>query len=106
MRFYDLPDVLIDYIYSFDDNTFFRGEYSKTMKQIQFIYNSRLTNIYLSNFYCFYGIYEEYKPVYYFLPKMNIAQYILYSHRQYGVQVILDVLELNEIKKINESILK
>jgi hypothetical protein len=102
MRFYDLPDVLIDDIYSFDDNTFFRREYRKTIKQIQSIYNLRLTNIYLSNFNLLYGIYEEYKPVYNFLPKMNIAQYILHSYRQYGVQVILDVLELNEIKKERE----
>lgn len=49
MRFFDLPDVLIDYIYSFDDNVFFHCEYSKTIKQIQSIYNRRVTNIYLSN---------------------------------------------------------
>jgi hypothetical protein len=105
MRFFDLPDVLIDYIYSFDDNVFFYCEYRKSMKQIQSIYNRRLTNIYFSNFYSFYSIYKNYCPSY-ILPKMNIAQYILHSNRQFGVQVILDGLDTKEIKRVNNIIVE
>ena len=103
MRFYDLPDVLIDYIYSFDDNYFYRKIYSNTLTQMLTIQNRLITNIYLSSFHHYYNIYYAFMTVHFIRNKMSISEYIFESYKQYGVQIALEGLSPTDVTKIQKK---
>lgn len=100
MRLYDLPDVIIDYIYSFDDNYFYRKQYNNALAQMLLIRERLISNIYLSSFHSYYNIYCTHMIVHGIRKnQMSISQYIFESHKQLGIQVILDSLSPTDITK-------
>lgn len=104
MRFYDLPDVIIDYIYSFDDNYFYRKLYSNALAQMLTIRARLVTNTYLSCFHNYYNIYYSHMIVHFLRShKMSMSQYIFESYKQYGVQVVIDGLNPTDITKIQRK---
>lgn len=104
MRFYDLPDVLIDYIFSFDDNTYYKQLYRNNMKQILAVHNRIITNMYLSTFHSYYDIYQNHMTKYMFRKSLTMSQYILHGNKQYGVKIVHDSLSPEKIIRTNRLI--
>lgn len=104
MKFYDLPDVLIDYIFSFDDNNYYKKIYKNAIKHILHIHHRVVTNMFLSQFYHFYSIYANpyvHYPAWH--RNLNQSQYILHSVSTHGVQIICDKVNPTEIRKASSG---
>lgn len=84
---FHLPDVLIDYIYSFDCNTYHKKNYNEVMKELNHMYCWRRTQKFLQHKHRTYGIYYDY---HWRVTAMTIAQYILSVSRKYGDCIIVD----------------
>ena len=109
MKFYDLPDVLIDYIFSFDDNDYYKKTYKNAIKQILHIHHRVVTNMFLSQFHHFYSIYTNASIRYYRSPystnrkNLSRSQYILHSVFTHGVQIIHDKVNPTDIRKASSG---
>ena len=94
---YHLPNELIDYIFSFDDNAFHRKHYNAVMKELDMWYNWRRTNLFLENKYNTYKIYYDYQHEYHHDLKnhfiLNMSQYILWVSKNYSRYVYVDSLK-------------
>lgn len=99
MHFYDLPDVIIDYIYSFDSNYYYRKIYNKVLTELLTIRARLVTNRFLCYFHQLYDIYYSYMTRYFIRETMNVSQYIFDSFKQYGIQIIIDKLMPSYITK-------
>jgi hypothetical protein len=99
MRFFDLPDVLIDYIYSFDDNYYYRKIYRNTLTQMLTIRARFITNMYLSSFHYDYNTYNTFMTVHSVRERLSISQYILEGYKHLGIQIVLDMLPPRHITK-------
>jgi hypothetical protein len=99
MRFFDLPDVLIDYIYSFDDNFFYRKIYSNALTQMLTIRARLMTNMHLSAFHHYYNTYNTFMTVHFVRERLSISQYILEGYKHLGVRIVLDMLPPRHITK-------
>ena len=104
MHFYDLPDVLIDYIFSFDDNAYYKQIYHHNMKLLLSIHNRIITNIYLSANHMYYNIYQKHMEKFIFRNELNRGQYILHGCKHFGVQIVRDILLPEDVKKANRLI--
>ena len=87
---YQLPDVLIDYIYSFDCNTYYKTKYNAVMREINHKYSWRRTQKFLQHKHSTYSIYYEYQLRTNPRPAMSLTQYILSVSKKYGDCVIVD----------------
>jgi len=99
MRLFDLPDVLIDYIYSFDDNFFYRKIYSNALTQMLTIRARLITNMYLSSFHYDYNTYNTFMTEHFIREILSISQYILEGYKHLGIQIIIDTLPPRHITK-------
>ena len=104
MKFYDLPDVLIDYIFSFDDNCYYKKIYKSAMIQLLHIHYRMITNMFFSQFHHFYDIYRN-PSVRYQSPNrdLNRCQYILHSVFSYGVRIVCDEVKPTDIRKASSG---
>jgi hypothetical protein len=84
MKFYDLPDDLIKYIYTFDDNKYYKCIYSNILNDLLNIRSRKIINIYLSEFHNYYDIYK--RLTYY--PTISSSKYILMSNKTHGPKCI------------------
>ena len=94
---YHLPNVLIDYIYSFDDNSYYKRKYFMVMKEISFQYSWKCTKMFLGEKHNIYDIYYEYNmnkknPI------INPSQYVLWLSKNYGGEVYVDTIN-KEVRK-------
>ena len=83
---YHLPDVLIDYIFSFDNNHYHKTIFNKVIKELIYWYSRRRTQLFISNKYDIYKIYCEF----YIGGKksmLTLSQYILNISKQYSKTV-------------------
>ena len=83
---YHLPDVLIDYIFSFDSNDYHKKKYSAVMKELNFWYDKRRTQLFIS---CKYNVYDIYRN-YHIGRKysmLTLSQYMLWISKQYSHDV-------------------
>jgi hypothetical protein len=94
---YHLPNVLIDYIYSFDDNSYYKRKFHMVMKEILFQYSWKCTRVFLEGKHNIYDIYYQYNmkkknPI------INTSQYILWVSKNYGKVVYVDTIK-NKARK-------
>ena len=80
---YHLPSVLIDYIFSFDDNAYYKRKIYMVIKELDFWYGWKRTQIFLDSKYNTYEIYYDYQSQKQ-NPTMNVSQYILWGSKTYS----------------------
>lgn len=102
MRFYDLPDVLIDYVFSFDDNYYYKKAFTNTLNEAMAIRSRYITNLYLSSFHHYYSIYVRHMMDKH-MNVMPIAEYIFLSNQHNGSRVVLDKMEPSDIIKAKRN---
>ena len=87
---YHLPDVLIDYIFSFDCNAYNKQKFSAVMSEIKHLYSWRRTQKFLYYKYSTYDIYFEYNQRRSCGPALSLSQYILSVSAKFGDCVIVE----------------
>jgi hypothetical protein len=78
---YHLPDVLIDYIFSFDSNYYHKTIFNAVIRELDYWYSRRCTQLFISNKYDIYKIYCQF----YIGGKksmLTLSQYILSISKQ------------------------
>lgn len=75
-RLFSLPDVLIDYIYSYDDNAHYQHIYKNILRELLHKCGRTIINKYLSNLNIIYSTYESINKIKYF-QYLSPSQYIL-----------------------------
>lgn len=89
-----LPNELIDYIYSYDDNVYWKSHYKKSVRIIEWSSIKNIYITYLSNMHHYYDIYQDnrnrivnggYRIVNYGYTQ---SKYILYNQKHYGDKLI------------------
>lgn len=94
-RLYSLPKELIDYIFEFDSNHYYKTIYKIVLDGVQQTYNRSLINQYLGRIHQYYHIYITNSQFRYF-PKLNLSQYILKHSKDYGERL----MEVVPIRKL------
>lgn len=98
-----LPNEIIQYILSFDDNLYFKKKFNQVITQINNLYSKKLLIMYISNFKYFHEIHVAYS---YFSVKntITISKYILIHNKWYGMEIIFQkVLLPSQIKISNHN---
>ena len=80
---FHLPDVIIDYIYSFDDNGYHKQLYSIVMKELNMWYSWRRTMIFIKNKQDTYMIYNQHHTKRN-KPTITLSKYILHVAKNYS----------------------
>ena len=86
---FHLPDVLIDYIYSFDNNAYHKQNYQTVMNELAMWYSWRCTRLFLQNKHSVYVIYHDHNTKKK-NPVINVSQYILWVAKNYSDCVDID----------------
>ena len=89
---FHLPDVLIDYIYSFDDNAYYKRNYRAIVKELDMWYSWRRTSLFLYGKHNTYKIYHDHH-VRRNSPVISLSQYILWVAKNYS-----DCVYVNNMK--------
>ena len=89
-KMYDLPTELINYIFSFDCNTYNKQKFSEVMRELSRLYSWRRTQKFLYYKYSTYDIYFEYNQSRSCGPALSVSQYILSVSAKFGDCVIVD----------------
>lgn len=78
-----LPKELVDYIYSYDDNVYWKLIYKKNMRVIDLARSKNIYITYLSNMYSYHDIYRSFQPRSLNVG-LNASEYILHHQKNYG----------------------
>lgn len=89
---YHLPSVLIDYIFSFDDNAYHKRKNYMVIKELDFWYGWKRTQIFLNSKYNTYEIYYDYQSQKQ-NPIINISQYIILVSKTYSMYIYVDIMK-------------
>lgn len=82
-----LPKELIDYIYSYDDNVYWKSIYNKNTSIIELARVKNIYITYLSNMHTYYDIYKN-KEFRILNGGLNASKYILRHQKKYGDNLI------------------
>lgn len=86
---YHLPSVLIDYIFSFDDNSYHKRKFYMVIKELNFWYRWKQTQLFFNSKYNTYKIYYNYQMQIKQIP-INAADYILWVAKNYSNNIYVD----------------
>ena len=93
-----LPKELVDYIYSYDDNVYWKLIYKNNMRVIELARSKNIYITYLSNMYNYHNIYKSRQPTLLNHIGLNASGYILHHQKNYGDKLInVDAISL-EVK--------
>lgn len=84
---YQLPDVLIDYIFSFDSNDYHKKNFNAVVKELNFWYSRERTIKFLDYKYSIYNIYSDYQIGLWKNSMLTLPQYILKISKEYSHDV-------------------
>ena len=84
---YQLPDVLIDYIFSFDSNDYHKKNFNAVVKELNFWYSRERTIKFLDCKYSIYNIYSDYHIGWWKNSLLTLPQYILQISKEYSHDV-------------------
>ena len=82
-----LPKELVDYIYSYDDNVYWKSIYNKNTRVIELARSKNIYITYLSNMYNYHNIYKNRQP-HCLNIGLNASGYILHHQKNYGDKLI------------------
>ena len=82
-----LPKELVDYIYSYDDNVYWKSIYNKNTRVIELARSKNIYITYLSNMYNYHNIYKSRQPQMLNIG-LNTSGYILRHQKNYGDNLI------------------
>lgn len=83
-----LPKELVDYIYSYDDNVYWKSIYKNNMRVIELARSKNIYITYLSNMYIYHNIYKCRQPTWLNHIGLNTSVYILRHQKTYGDNLI------------------
>jgi hypothetical protein len=86
-RLLSLPKELIDYIFEFDGNHYYKTIYKTVLDGILQTFNRSIIYQYLANIHQYYHIYITNSKFRYF-PKLNLSQYTLKHSKDYGERLM------------------
>lgn len=89
---FHLPDVIIDLIYSFDDNAYNKRKYWTVIKELDMWYSWRRTKLFIDNRHSTYSIYHAHH-VRRNNPVMNISKYILEISKRHSHDVYVNSMK-------------
>lgn len=82
-----LPKELVDYIYSYDDNVYWKYIYNNNISVIELARSKNIYITYLSNMYNYHDIYKSRQPLSLNIG-LNASGYILRHQKKYGDKLI------------------
>ena len=83
-----LPKELVDYIYSYDDNVYWKYIYNNNISVIELARSKNIYITYLSNMYNYHDIYKSRQPEWLNHVGLNASGYILRHQKKYGDNLI------------------
>lgn len=92
-----LPHEVILYIYTFDDNEYFKKKYTNALSNMMQINRNWKICQYMSPLYSYYAIYKNHHH-YYGTGDFSLSKYILVHNKNYGDELLVITMNPSFVK--------